>query len=169
MADIEQNSDALVHTPHLGYASRLKRMRQISRVLDSAMVIPGTKQRIGLDPILGLIPGGGDTISAGLSSYIIIEAARMGLPREALIRMVMNVLIDTVVGSVPIFGDIFDVFSKANLRNMQIVESHVKAPQPSAKADKLFIGLLIVGLIIFAVVVGGISLLVLSLISNLWR
>ena len=169
MADIEQDRGALVDTPPLAYASRLKRMRQLSRLLDSAMVIPGTKQRIGLDPILGLIPGGGDTISAGLSGYIIIEAALMGLPREALIRMVMNILIDTVVGSMPVLGDIFDVFSKANLRNMQIVESHARSPEPSAKADRLFIGLLIAGLIMFAIVVGGISVLILSLISNLWR
>ncbi len=151
------------------HAPRLKRMRQLSQLLDSAIVIPGTKQRIGLDPILGLIPGGGDTVSAALSSYIIIEAARMGLPRPALIQMVLNIIIDTVVGSVPVLGDIFDVFSKANLRNMRIVESHIQSPVPSAKADKLFIGLLIVGLLIFAFAVGGITVLVWSLVSNLFK
>ena len=169
MANIQKGNDESVDTHHLSHAPRLKRMRQLSRLLDGAMVIPGTKQRIGLDAIIGLIPGGGDTISAGFSGYIIIEAARMGLPREALIRMVMNLLIDTLVGSVPVFGDIFDVFSKANLRNMQIVESHLKVSPPSTKPDKLFIGLLIAGLIMFAIVVGGISLLVLSLISSLWK
>ena len=169
MANIGKGGDGVANKHHLSHAPRLKRMRQISRLLDSAIVIPGTKQRIGLDPILGLIPGGGDTISAGLAGYIIIEAARMGLPREALIRMVMNLLIDTIIGAVPLLGDVFDVFSKANLRNMQIVESHLKVSEPSAKPDKLFIGLLIAGLIMFAIVVGGISVLVLSLISNLWR
>jgi Domain of unknown function (DUF4112) len=163
------HSDNLATEPHFSHAPRLKRMRQISKLLDSAMVIPGTKQRIGLDPILGLIPGGGDTVSAALSGYIIIEAARMGLPREALIKMVMNIAIDTVAGSVPVVGDIFDVVSKANLRNMQIVESHVKAPDPtSAKADKLFIGLLIAGLIVFALAVGGISVLIWSTVANLF-
>ena len=152
---------------HRTHAPKLKRIRQLSQLLDGAIVIPGTKQRIGLDPILGLIPGGGDTVSAVLSGYIIIEAARMGLPRAALIQMVGNIAIDTLVGSVPVLGDVFDVFSKANLRNMQIVESHVQAPPPnSAKADKLFIGLLIIGLIIFALAVGGIAVLVWSAIAN---
>ncbi len=143
-------------------------MRQLSQLLDGAISIPGTKQRIGIDPILGLIPGGGDTVSAALSGYIIVEAARMGLPRKALIQMVLNLVVDTVTGSVPIVGDIFDVVSKANLRNMQIVESHAKSSVPSTKVDKLFIGLLIAGLIIFALAVGGISVLVWSLVSNLF-
>ncbi len=169
MEDSGQLSNTLAAVDRVAHAPRLKRMRQLSRLLDSAIVIPGTKKRIGLDPIIGLIPGGGDTVSAALSGYIIVEAALMGLPREALVRMVMNLLLDTVVGSVPVLGDVFDVFSKANLRNMQIVESHVKSPQPSAKADKLFIGLLIVGLLMFAVAVGVITVLVLSLINNIWR
>jgi hypothetical protein len=151
---------------HFSHAARLKRMRQLSRVLDSAFVIPGTKQRMGVDPILGLIPGGGDTVSAALSSYIIIEAALMGLPRSALIRMIINIAIDTIVGSVPILGDIFDVFSKANLRNMQIVENHAKAPRTSAKVDKLFIILLIGGLITLILLAGSITLWLLSLLLN---
>ena len=141
-------------------------MRQLSQLLDGAIIIPGTKQRIGLDPILGLIPGGGDTVSAALSGYIIIEAARMGLPREALMRMVSNLVIDTVIGSVPVLGDIFDVFNKANLRNMQIVESHAQSPAPSAKADKLFIGLLIIGLLGFALAAGLITVAIWSFVAN---
>jgi Domain of unknown function (DUF4112) len=167
MDDARQSKNNLATEAHFANAPRLKRMRQLSRLLDSAIVIPGTKQRIGLDPILGLIPGGGDTVSAALSGYIIIEAARMGLPREALIQMVMNLAIDTVVGSVPVVGDVFDVFSKANLRNMQIVESHAQIPLPSTKPDRLFIGLLIVGLIIFALAVGGITVLAWQFLSNL--
>jgi Domain of unknown function (DUF4112) len=170
MDDARQGNNNLVNEPHVSHAPRLKRMRQLSQLLDGAIVIPGTKQRIGLDPLLGLIPGGGDTVSAALSGYIIIEAARMGLPRPALMQMVMNLVIDTVVGSVPVVGDIFDVVSKANLRNMQIVESHAKLPSPSAnKTDRLFIGLLIVGLIIFALAVGGITVLVWSLVSNSFK
>jgi hypothetical protein len=169
MDNARQGNNNLANEPHFSHAPRLKRMRQLSQLLDGAIVIPGTKQRIGLDPILGLIPGGGDTVSAALSGYIIIEAARMGLPRKALMQMVMNLVIDTVVGTVPVLGDVFDVFSKANLRNMQIVESHAQTPTPSAKVDKLFIGLLIVGLIIFALAVGGITLLVWSLVSNLFN
>ena len=168
MDDARQGNNNLANEPHFSYAPRLKRMRQLSQLLDGAIVIPGTKQRIGLDPILGLIPGGGDTVSAALSGYIIIEAAQMGLPRKALIQMVMNLVIDTVVGSVPVLGDIFDLVSKANLRNMQIVESHAKSPAPSAKTDKLFIGLLIAGLLIFTFSVGCITVLVWSWVGSLF-
>ncbi len=156
----------MITEPHLVHAPRLKRLRQLSQLLDGAIVIPGTKYRIGLDPILGLIPGGGDTISAALSGYIIIEAARMGLPRKALMQMVGNIVIDTVAGSVPIVGDVFDVFSKANLRNMQIVESHAQAPTPNAKTDKLFIGLLIVGLFGFALAVGFITVAIWNFVAK---
>ena len=163
MDDTTHKAIDAIHDSHV---PRLKRMRQLSQLLDGAIIIPGTKQRIGLDPILGLIPGGGDTVSAALSGYIIIEAARMGLPREALMRMVSNLVIDTVIGSVPVLGDIFDVFNKANLRNMQIVESHAQAPAPSAKADKLFIGLLIIGLLGFALAAGLITVAIWSFVAN---
>jgi uncharacterized membrane protein len=152
---------------HLAHLPGLKRMRQLSQLLDGAIVIPGTKQRIGIDPILGLIPGGGDTVSAALSGYIIVEAARMGLPRKALSQMVLNLVLDTVVGSVPVVGDIFDVVSKANLRNMQIVESHVKTPLVRTKPDRLFIGLLIIGLITFALAVGFITVAIWNFVWNL--
>lgn len=153
--------------PHAAHFPALKRMRQLSQLLDGAIAIPGTKQRIGIDPILGLIPGGGDTVSAALSGYIIVEAARMGLPRKALMQMVMNLVLDTVVGSVPVVGDIFDVVSKANFRNMQIVESHVKIPLVRTKPDRLFIGLLIIGLIIFALAVGFITVAIWNFVWNL--
>ena len=169
MSNSRQGDTYLENAQQLHHSPRLKRMRQLSQLLDGAIAIPGTKQRIGLDPILGLIPGGGDTVSALLSGYIIVEAAQMGLPRKALIQMVLNVVVDTVAGSVPVVGDIFDVVSKANLRNMQIVESHAQAPVTSAKVDKLFIGLLIVGLIIFALAAGAIAVLVWSSIAHLFR
>ncbi len=160
------NHNPLAETHSVHFHS-LKRMRQLSQLLDGAIVIPGTKQRIGIDPILGLIPGGGDTVSAALSGYIIVEAARMGLPRQALMQMVMNLAVDTVVGSVPVLGDVFDVVSKANLRNMQIVESHVQTPLVRTKPDRLFIGLLIVGLVIFALAVGVITVAIWNFVWNL--
>jgi Domain of unknown function (DUF4112) len=166
MTKIGRRDDNSGDIGNFSHAPRLKRMRQLSRILDSAFVIPGTKQRMGLDPILGLIPGGGDTVSAALSSYIIIEAALMGLPRSSLMRMVLNLAIDTIVGSVPILGDIFDLASKANLRNMQIVENHAKSPQPSARVDKLFIILLIGGLLILIFAAGSITLWLLSSIFS---
>jgi uncharacterized membrane protein len=167
MDEARQANNTPAEETHLVHFPKLKRMRQLSQLLDGAIVIPGTKQRIGIDPILGLIPGGGDTVSAALSGYIIVEAARMGLPRKALIQMVLNLAVDTVVGSVPVVGDIFDVVSKANLRNMQIVESHVQAPLVRTKPDRLFIGLLIIGLVTFALAVGVITVAIWNFIWNL--
>lgn len=104
----------------------LKRIRKIATLLDSAIGIPGTKFRIGLDPILGLIPGGGDVIAAGISAYMIYLAARFGLRKEEIGKMIGNVAIETFLGSFPLIGDIFDAYFKANIRNLEILEKHIE-------------------------------------------
>jgi Domain of unknown function (DUF4112) len=108
---------------------RLRRLDRLSRLLDNAFAIPGTRFRIGLDGILGLIPGIGDATGAALS---IVQAARLGLPVSTLLRMVGNVALETVVGAVPIVGDIFDIVWKANIRNMALLRGH--RPLAVAKA-----------------------------------
>jgi hypothetical protein len=132
-------------------AKTVQRLRNISRLLDNAIPIPGTPYRIGLDPLLGLLPAGGDLAGALLSAYIVFSAAQLGLPRESLVRMVSNILLETVVGTIPIVGDLFDVAWKANIKNMELLESHLDTPQPAKKADKTFIVLLLVGLLVFVV------------------
>ena len=104
----------------------LKRIRKIAKLLDSAIGIPGTKFRIGLDPIIGLIPGGGDLITAGISAYMIFLAARFGLKKEEIGKMIGNVAIETFLGTVPLVGDIFDAYFKANIRNLEILEKHLE-------------------------------------------
>jgi len=111
----------------------LKRIRQLAHLLDTAIAIPGTKIRFGLDPILGLIPGGGDLIAAAISAYMIYLAARSGLERSEIIKMVKNVAIETAVGSVPIAGDIFDIYFKANMRNLEILENHLAQDEVEAE------------------------------------
>ena len=103
----------------------LKRIRQIAKLLDTAIGIPGTKFRFGLDPILGLIPGGGDLITAGISAYTIYLASRFGLERREILQMIKNVGIETAIGFVPVVGDIFDAYFKANIRNLEILERHL--------------------------------------------
>ena len=76
-------------------SKKINSLRRLSQLLDNAIPIPGTKYRFGLDPILGLIPGGGDTIAGALGAYIIIEAARMGIPRKVLGKMIGNILFDS--------------------------------------------------------------------------
>lgn len=148
-------------------ASTLKRLRRISHVLDNAIAIPGTKFRFGIDPILGLIPGGGDTVSAFFAAYIIWESAMLGLPKEVLMRMFSNILFDTFVGSVPVAGDLFDVAWKANVKNVALLEEHLQLPEQSQKADKWFLVLLLIGLILFVAIVGTISVLIFSFFFSL--
>lgn len=102
----------------------LSRIRTLSKLLDDSIPIPGTDKRIGLDPIVGMLPVAGDTVTALLSLYIVGEGALMGVPRSVLGRMLLNVAIDTVVGFVPFIGDIFDATWKANQRNVDLIERY---------------------------------------------
>lgn len=101
-----------------------KRLNRLAWLLDSAIRLPGGF-RVGLDGIIGLVPGIGDLVGAALSSYLVVEAARLKLPFRLLARMAMNVLIELVVGVIPIVGDIFDFAFKANLRNMQLMNEYL--------------------------------------------
>lgn len=107
-------------------ADTVLRLEALSRLLDNAFVVPGTNIRFGVDGIIGLVPGIGDLISAGLSGYLIWEARRLGLPRHKLARMIANVAFDAAIGVVPILGDAADIMFKANRRNMRIVREHLE-------------------------------------------
>jgi hypothetical protein len=107
----------------------LQRIRKIANLLDTAIGIPGTKFRIGLDPILGIIPGGGDLIAAVISAYMVYLATRFGLEKEEIGKMFGNVAIETIFGSIPLVGDIFDAYFKANIRNLEILENHLAKTQ----------------------------------------
>jgi len=106
-------------------ADSLARITVLTKLLDSAFVIPGTNRRVGLDAVIGLVPGIGDAISTLLASYIIWEARQLGLPRWKIARMMGNVAVDTAIGAIPIAGDAFDLFFKANERNLRIIHDHI--------------------------------------------
>lgn len=108
----------------------LNRIRKLSRLMDTAIGIPGTKFRIGLDPIIGLIPGAGDVISTAFSAYIIYLATRFGIPSKDIQRMILNISLEAVVGTVPLVGDLFDAYYKSNIRNLAILEQHLQAAEP---------------------------------------
>ena len=105
--------------------ARLKRVRLLSRLLDEQFRIPGTRYRVGLDGLLGLIPGVGDAAGALLSTYILYEAMRLGAPSTVLLRMVANIGIDTVGGAIPVVGDIFDIAWKANKKNAALLHAYL--------------------------------------------
>lgn len=146
---------------------QLERLRTVSRLLDSAFAIPGTRYRFGLDGLIGLVPGLGDAVGAVFSGYIILHASRLGAPRSVVTRMIANVALDTIVGWIPILGDLFDVAWKANLRNMALLEGHLRQPAAaragSRKALLLWSGVLLL-LLIGAVALGAV---VANLVLNL--
>jgi C4-dicarboxylate transporter len=104
----------------------LDRLERFARLMDTAVRIPGTGVRLGLDSLIGLVPGIGDAISAAFATWIVAEAARLGVPRRKLARMLGNVAIDACVGAIPIAGDLFDVYFKANTRNFEILREHLR-------------------------------------------
>ena len=106
-------------------ASRTRRVRLLAQLLDNSISVPGTGWKIGLDPIVGLIPGIGDLIGAVLSAYIILEAARAEVSGFTLVRMVINVALDTLLGSIPVVGDVFDAAWKSNIKNVELLERHL--------------------------------------------
>jgi hypothetical protein len=98
----------------------LKRLDRLAVLLDEVVRVPGTPLKVGLDGLLGLVPGVGDGASALIQLYVVVEAARLGVPRPTLGRMVLNVLVDTLVGSIPVLGSVFDFFFKATRRNVDL-------------------------------------------------
>lgn len=141
--------------------STVRRLRRLSYLLDDVIRIPGTPYRIGIDPLLDLLPIGGDFLGTAFSVYIVLEAARLGIPRAALVQMVLNILVDTVIGTVPILGTVVDATWKANGKNIALLEDHLDIPQPGKKADGLFIALLLGGLVLAVVVMATISVMLL--------
>jgi hypothetical protein len=111
--------------------ARLKRIRLLSRVLDEQFRIPGTTYRVGLDGLLGLIPGVGDAAGALLSTYILYEAIRLGAPSTVLLRMIANIGIDAVGGAVPVVGDIFDMAWKTNKKNAALLHAYLASQRTS--------------------------------------
>jgi hypothetical protein len=124
--------------------------RTIARLLDSAVGVPGTGIRFGLDALLGVVPGIGDLAGMVLSGYLVLLGARLGVSRAVLLRMLANVAIDTVGGTVPVIGDLFDVAWKSNMRNVTLLERAIGAPAASRRASGLTVVGILLGLVLLA-------------------
>ncbi|MDS0284592.1 DUF4112 domain-containing protein [Haloarcula onubensis] len=107
-------------------SAALERVRRVARLQDEAIRVPGTQFRFGLDPVLSLLPVGGDALAAAISLYPIVEAARLGVPKRTLVAMLGLVTVDAVVGSVPVLGSLFDAVWKANEWNRRLLEGHIE-------------------------------------------
>lgn len=135
---------------------QLERLRAMSRLLDNAFTIPGTRYQFGLDALIGLVPGLGDAVSAVFSGYLVLQASRLGAPRSVVTRMIANVAIDTIVGWIPLLGDLFDVVWKSNVRNMALLEDHLRHPAAAKAGSRR--SLLLLGGILLLSLAGAVAL-----------
>jgi hypothetical protein len=123
-----------------------RRFRLLAQTLDAAVHVPGTKLPVGLDFLLGLVPGVGDFAAGALGGYGIWVAQKMGAPRSVVLRMAGNIAIDTIVGSVPLLGDLFDLGFKSNLRNLALLDRWLDDPRRVRRSSRALVVALAVGL-----------------------
>jgi hypothetical protein len=155
------NRRAVRETDRLWFA------RFLADLLDQRFTIPGTSIRIGLDPILGLIPGIGDLLANLTGSMILILAAQLGLPKVVLARMGINIAVNAIIGAIPIFGDIISIWFRSNVRNVALLERYLDGPSKRVElGDWLFVVLLIVGLL---ALLGGIVVAAVWLFKQIWE
>jgi hypothetical protein len=138
----------------------LEGLKTLTKLLDSAFQIPGTRYRFGLDALIGIVPGIGDAIGAVFSAFIVFQAARMGASKATLARMMGNVALDTIVGEIPLLGDLFDAGWKANTRNLALLESHLQQPASTRRASRRVLLLLGAGLLLLLAGVIAVGVLV---------
>jgi len=131
------------------------RLHALVRIFDELIRIPGTNLRIGLDPLLGLLPGG-DAAGGLVSAYAIVLAGRLGAPPSVVARMLLNVLMDTAIGTIPFLGDLFDVGYKANRRNLTLLEEYLRAPGRARRSSQVVVVLAVAAVLL--IVAGAIAL-----------
>ncbi|WP_424014644.1 DUF4112 domain-containing protein [Halorubrum xinjiangense] len=120
-------NDRIDRLPDSVDRAAIKRVQFVAYVLDEGVRVPGIGYRIGIDPLLGILPGAGDVLTGGISLYVVVEAARLGVSYTTLLKMIANISVDVVVGTVPLVGDLFDVVWKANTRNFELVLEELTA------------------------------------------
>ena len=132
-------------------ASLPAELEMLARWMDSAFRVPGVGIRFGFDALLGLLPGVGDVTTSLASLYILNAAHRYNVPRITITRMALNILLETIIGAIPLLGDLFDVYWKSNQRNVELLRRHVAAPPAAApklqRSDRWFVIALMVGLV----------------------
>ena len=124
-SSLESQFDGIEEVPDSVDEAAVRRMRFVANLLDDSIRVPGTEFRIGIDPILGILPGAGDAVAAAMSVYIVLESARLGVPFLTLLRMMANVTLDFAIGSVPVIGTLFDAAWKANQTNVELAVEHL--------------------------------------------
>jgi hypothetical protein len=137
---------------------QLRSVRSLARLLDEAVRIPGIGTKVGLDALLGLVPGAGDALGALLSGWVIVLASRLGAPPAILVRMAGNAALDAIAGSVPLLGDLFDIGWRANSRNVALLERWLAHPRETGASSTALVVVLLV--LLAATFVGAVWLAV---------
>jgi hypothetical protein len=148
-------------------APRIVFVRFLAELLDQRFTIPGTSIRIGLDPIIGLIPGVGDTLANLAGSAILLVGTQLGLPKIVLLRMALNIALNTLIGAIPFVGDLFSIWFRSNVKNARLLELYAtRQGQKAAPADWLFVIAVIAGLLLLLIgVIVGLSWLFRQILS----
>lgn len=142
------------------------RLGQLAWLLDSSIPLPGTRFKIGVDALLGLLPIVGDLIGVLISGYIINEAARLGVPRSVLLRMGFNVGVEGLVGVIPIVGDVFDAAWKANQRNVRLLNAWSERPVETERTSRVFGAALVLILAALLALLGMAAFFLIRWIAN---
>lgn len=130
---------------------KLQNLRKLSDLWDRSLGVPGTRFKVGLESLVGLLPVGGDFIGILLSVYIVFQAIQFKLPKTTLAKMIFNIVIDGAVGSIPILGDIFDTTWKANTKNVNLLEAHLREPIKNRQKDEWFINIVLIVLVLILI------------------
>lgn len=124
-----------------------RRIGRVTRWLDELISVPGTSVKVGLDPVIGVIPVVGDAVAAGVGAWVIAEAANFGVPRIVLGRMVLNLLVDLGIGAIPLLGDVYDLFFRSNSRNLELFRRHALDPNASTRGERAFFAGLLLAIV----------------------
>lgn len=166
MSRSQYNLEGPMNRRAISEADALWFARFLADLLDQRFTIPGTSIRIGLDPIISLIPGVGDLLANLTGSLILVIAAQLGVPKIVLARMGANIAINTIIGVIPIFGDIISIWFRSNVRNVELLKRSLgRQTKPAVLGDWLFVILLIVGLL---ALLSGIVIGAVWLFKQLW-
>ncbi len=146
---------------------QLSRLRRLAHWLDDGIRIPGTRFYIGADPLFGLIPVLGDMLGAILGAWIVLQGGRLGVPLPTLLRLIWNLVLDATLGAVPVIGDLYDAFSKANLRNVALLERALADPHLARRSDRLYLFGVVLLLVLTLLVLLTVTLLTVHWIIRL--
>lgn len=130
-----------------------EQVRKLAHLLDNAFRVPGTQRRFGIDALIGLVPGVGDVAGLAMSTGLVVQAVRLGARGSTVARMVLYVVLDATIGTIPVIGTVFDFVFKANSRSIRLLEKHAEDPARTREESAKAVRRTIVGVVIAVIVV----------------